>query len=71
VLWDRSAEHLAAVLDEIGPNTNLVITGFIATTAEGVATTLKRDGSDYRCVHVCVSDIHHYRCSISSTVSER
>jgi aspartokinase len=51
VLWDRSAEHLAAVLEEIGPNTNLVITGFIATTAEGVATTLKRDGSDYR--YVC------------------
>jgi aspartokinase len=50
VLWDRSAEHLAAVLEEIGPNANLVITGFIAITAEGVATTLKRDGSDYRCV---------------------
>ena len=30
---------------EVG--TQLVITGFVATTKEGAPTTLKRDGSDY------------------------
>jgi aspartokinase/homoserine dehydrogenase 1 len=30
-----------------GPLTHLLITGYIASTLEGVATTLKRDGSDF------------------------
>jgi aspartokinase len=29
------------------PMPHLLITGFVATTLDGVATTLKRDGSDY------------------------
>ena len=48
-MWERSAENLAAILqsDAACAGRNLVITGFIATTSDGVATTLKRDGSDY------------------------
>lgn len=45
IMWDRCNSNMADVLAR-NPG-NLVITGFIATTAEGIATTLKRDGSDY------------------------
>jgi aspartokinase/homoserine dehydrogenase 1 len=56
VLWAESARRLeafseadlggaAAVRAPAGPN--LVITGFIAATQDGVMTTLQRDGSDY------------------------
>ncbi|KAG5183200.1 aspartate kinase/homoserine dehydrogenase [Tribonema minus] len=47
IVWDVCQQKLAAVLQEVGDDKNLVITGFIAATVDGVATTLKRDGSDY------------------------
>jgi aspartokinase/homoserine dehydrogenase 1 len=47
VAWKLSAENLEQVLSEISCTSSLVITGFIASTPDGVATTLKRDGSDY------------------------
>jgi aspartokinase/homoserine dehydrogenase 1 len=55
-LWLQNSEQnwLAANLNHKGNNNNsdipiphLVITGYIASTLEGVATTLKRDGSDF------------------------
>lgn len=47
--WPRSEKALEQWLSQ---NTNsstkgLIVTGFVATTKEGVATTLKRNGSDY------------------------
>ena len=48
IVWDRCEQNLEAVLNDIGAEENLVITGFIASTVSGIATTLKRDGSDYR-----------------------
>ncbi len=45
--WEASNDRLRDALSNLGNNTHLVITGFIACTKEGLATTLKRDGSDY------------------------
>ncbi len=45
--WEASNDRLRDALSSLGNNTHLVITGFVACTEEGRATTLKRDGSDY------------------------
>ncbi len=45
--WEASNDRLRDALSNLGNNTHLVITGFVACTKEGLATTLKRDGSDY------------------------
>jgi len=49
--WEMSQHYIDEVLaareKELGYKTHFVITGFVATTTDGVATTLKRDGSDY------------------------
>ena len=55
VVWDVSQKKLeevhAAELAKLGGDErtkmNLVITGYVASNTEGVATTLQRDGSDY------------------------
>ncbi|KAF0696008.1 Aste57867_13221 [Aphanomyces stellatus] len=47
VQYDETKARLSAFMDKVGNHTHLVITGFICTTADGVATTLKRDGSDF------------------------
>jgi aspartokinase/homoserine dehydrogenase 1 len=49
VLWEESRTNLAAVMqsNEGDAWTHMVITGFIASTKEGVMTTLTRDGSDF------------------------
>ena len=44
VLWEESAKRLAAELAGAPPGCHLLITGFIASTPEGVMTTLRRDG---------------------------
>lgn len=44
---DSSVRILPAWSIQTSPTSCPVITGFIASTSEGVATTLKRDGSDY------------------------
>ncbi len=44
--WPLSTARMAASL-EASPTDLLVITGFIASTPEGVPTTLKRNGSDF------------------------
>ena len=46
VAWDRSKAALEAWLTA-HPTELLVITGFIASTPEGIPTTLKRNGSDH------------------------
>lgn len=46
VEWDESAARLAAWRAK-SPSRLVVVTGFIASTAEGVPTTLKRNGSDF------------------------
>ncbi len=46
VNWEKSAANLAEWL-KANPAGRIVITGFIAATADGVPTTLKRNGSDY------------------------
>jgi aspartokinase/homoserine dehydrogenase 1 len=50
VHWEISSEKLNAYINQVttpsGP-THLVITGYIASTLSGIATTLKRDGSDF------------------------
>ena len=45
--WDVSREKLRHLQLEEAPADFLVITGFIAATHDGVATTLKRNGSDF------------------------
>ena len=47
VLWDLSRQRLAAWQTAHPASDALVIAGFVASTAEGVPTTLGRDGSDY------------------------
>lgn len=55
VVWDISQEKLkevhAAEVANLGGDTStklhFVITGYVASNTEGVATTLQRDGSDY------------------------
>ena len=51
VLWEHSQELLERVIqrreEELGYAPNFVITGYVASTEEGFATTLKRDGSDF------------------------
>ena len=49
VLWERSKEALRAKLEreDVGVARSLLITGYVASTPSGVATTLKRDGSDF------------------------
>lgn len=44
--WDASARNLAAWC-AIHPQRRVIITGFVARTAEGRPTTLGRNGSDY------------------------
>jgi aspartokinase/homoserine dehydrogenase 1 len=44
--WEVSRERLRKWLTGRAPDP-LVVTGFVASTREGVATTLKRNGSDY------------------------
>jgi len=46
VLWKESQEKMDRWLKD-NPHSFLVITGFIASTQEGVSTTLRRNGSDY------------------------
>jgi aspartokinase/homoserine dehydrogenase 1 len=46
VNWANSQSKLQSFLQE-APSAFVVITGFIASTAEGTPTTLKRNGSDY------------------------
>lgn len=47
VLWADSALLLQRFLAAAPPAVHLIITGYIASTPQGVATTLKRDGSDF------------------------
>ncbi len=47
VSWDKSQGKLKAFLSNLPPDTEVIATGFIAATEEGVPTTLGRDGSDY------------------------
>ncbi len=47
VLWAESQIKIDAWLKENESVDYLVITGFVASTLEGIATTLKRNGSDY------------------------
>ncbi|MEK7703322.1 MAG: bifunctional aspartate kinase/homoserine dehydrogenase I [Myxococcota bacterium] len=44
--WDTSRQRLRAWIAE-HPADVLVVTGYVASTPDGVATTLKRNGSDY------------------------
>lgn len=46
VMWERSKGALDDYMAQ-SPGACPVITGFVASTVEGVVTTLKRDGSDY------------------------
>ncbi len=46
VLWPES-EAKASAWFQTHPGEVIVITGFVASTADGVATTLKRNGSDF------------------------
>ena len=50
--WEMSERKLMEHLERStrgnnGKVPNLLITGYVASTVDGVATTLKRDGSDY------------------------
>ena len=45
--WAASRERIAAWVDSHRAASTLVITGFVASTAEGVAATLGRNGSDF------------------------
>jgi bifunctional aspartokinase / homoserine dehydrogenase 1 len=51
IYWEMSKEKLTLILksleEEKGFIPNLVITGYVASTDKGLATTLKRDGSDF------------------------
>ncbi len=48
VFWEESHEKLSQWLSShTQGNEVLVITGFVASTPEGIATTLKRNGSDF------------------------
>lgn len=46
IVWDDSAKKLNEWLKQ-NPADTVVITGFVASTREGVPTTLRRNGSDY------------------------
>lgn len=46
VNWEVSAKKLQDWLER-NPSSILIITGFVASTLDGVATTLKRNGSDF------------------------
>ena len=45
--WDLSREKLQSWQADADPTAFLIITGFVAATHDGVATTLKRNGSDF------------------------
>jgi aspartokinase/homoserine dehydrogenase 1 len=47
VAWEASRERLTRWLEGVPHADAVVVTGFIASTRDGVATTLKRNGSDY------------------------
>ena len=51
VLWNETEAKLPAQISSASEggaaHTHMVITGFIASTADGVMTTLQRDGSDF------------------------
>lgn len=47
VCWEKSQLAMGAWLSNEGKTKWIVITGYIASTPEGVATTLKRNGSDF------------------------
>jgi bifunctional aspartokinase / homoserine dehydrogenase 1 len=45
--WSHSRERLGAWLSEEEGASIVVVTGYVASTSDGVATTLKRNGSDF------------------------
>lgn len=45
--WEATSAKMAAFLKDVPPGLILSITGFVASTALDVPTTLKRNGSDY------------------------
>ncbi|HEV3468915.1 MAG TPA: bifunctional aspartate kinase/homoserine dehydrogenase I [Pyrinomonadaceae bacterium] len=45
--WESSRERLSRWLARAGGAETVVVTGYVASTRAGVATTLKRNGSDY------------------------
>ncbi len=45
--WSASSEKLTAWMDRNEPASTLVVTGYIASTPDGLATTLGRNGSDF------------------------
>ena len=50
VVWDRSRLQIQDWLARNAPESSIdliVITGFVASTADGIPTTLRRNGSDY------------------------
>ena len=47
VHWDISEEKLYSFISTLPETDHILITGYIATSISGVATTLKRDGSDF------------------------
>ena len=49
VLYEKSREALTKKIEGLPGNnkTNLMITGYVASTSKGLATTLRRDGSDF------------------------
>lgn len=47
VNWDESKQRLNSWLQAQPITDYVIITGFVATTSEGIATTLKRNGSDF------------------------
>ncbi|MGH7505323.1 MAG: aspartate kinase, partial [Longimicrobiales bacterium] len=47
VAWDATRERLGVWLERASPAAMLVVTGFVAATADGRATTLGRNGSDF------------------------
>ncbi|KAL4102161.1 hypothetical protein PRIC1_005909 [Phytophthora ramorum] len=71
VQYDLSTQKMQDILksgegeDEL---THLVVTGFICSTAEGVMTTLKRDGSDFT-ASICGRVLHASSVTIWTDVS--
>jgi hypothetical protein len=72
VLWSLSKTKLNEQLAKAGSDSCPVITGFIASTPEGVATTLKRDGRYGRTRHHTTRHTHKvYQAMGSGTRGER
>ncbi|MBS1959403.1 MAG: bifunctional aspartate kinase/homoserine dehydrogenase I [Bdellovibrionales bacterium] len=47
VQWPGSQKKMNALLAHVPADAVLAVTGFVASTADGIATTLKRNGSDF------------------------